>query len=209
MSLTPQAFAASINVSRETLVSLESYAEILIRWQKTINLVSGGSLVDLWRRHMLDSAQLFGLLPPTARSLVDLGSGAGFPGLVLAIMGLPEVHLVESDERKCVFLAEAARVAGMNPGRNPIIHRARLERMTGWPVDAVTARGCAPLQKLLGYAEPFLRPETICLFPKGRHVADELTSAGKTWRMTVDRITSVSDSSGTILRIMQVARARD
>ncbi len=207
MPLTPEAFAAICDVSRETLESLRRYAEILVKWQRSINLVSSESLNDLWRRHMLDSAQLRALLPPEARSLIDMGSGAGFPGLVLAILGVPHIHLIESDARKCVFLAEAARAAGLTVGQNLIVHHARLEEIGDLAVDVVTARACAPLTQLLTYAEPFLRADSICLFLKGGRVDEELTGANKTWRMTVERFPSLSDPTGTILRMKQVARA--
>jgi 16S rRNA (guanine527-N7)-methyltransferase len=207
MLLTAEGFAAACNVSRETLNRLGRYAEMLQKWQNSINLVAAESLKDLWRRHMLDSAQLHALLPPETQSLVDMGSGAGFPGLVLAILGTPAVHLIESDARKCVFLAEAARAAGLTPGANPIIHRARLEDVAGVVADVVTARACAPVGQLLAYAEPFLAAHSICLFPKGARVEEELTEAAKTWRMTLERFPSLSDASGTILRMRQVARA--
>jgi len=207
MPLTPEAFAATCDVSRETLERLRRYAEILAKWQKSINLVAPESLKDLWRRHMLDSAQLQTLLPPQIQALVDMGSGAGFPGLVLAILGVPNVHLIESDARKCVFLAEAVRAAGLSAGQNPIIHKARLEDVADLQADVVTARACAPLAQLLTYAEPFLQAHSICLFLKGGRVDEELTEAEKTWRMGVERFPSLSDPSGTILRMKQVARA--
>jgi 16S rRNA (guanine527-N7)-methyltransferase len=204
--LTPEGFAAASGVSRETLAALTRYAGLLVKWQAKINLVSADSLADLWSRHMLDSAQLYPLLPPDARALVDLGSGAGFPGLVLAILGVPEVYLIESDARKCAFLIEAARLAGLTPGQNPVIHRARIEAVLGFTANVVTARACAPLDRLLAYAEPFLGAESICIFPKGAQVEDELTAA-KNWRMTVERFPSTTDSSGTILRIGHITRA--
>jgi 16S rRNA (guanine527-N7)-methyltransferase len=207
MPLTPEAFATACNVSRETLERLRRYAEILTKWQRSINLVAPDSLKGLWRRHMLDSAQLRAHLPPRVQCLVDMGSGAGFPGLVLAIMGVPNVHLIESDARKCVFLTEVARAAGLEVGRNPIVHRSRLEDVTNLRADVVTARACAPLTQLLTYAEPFLQPDSICLLLKGGRVDEELTEAEKTWRMNVERFPSLSDPSGTILRIRQVARA--
>lgn len=205
-SLTPEGFAAATGVSRETLAALTRYAELLTKWQAKINLVSGDSLADLWSRHMLDSAQLYPLLPPNTRVLVDLGSGAGFPGLVLAVLGVAEVHLIESDARKCAFLIEAARLAALAPGKNPVIHRARIEAVPGFAADAVTARACAPLDRLLAYAERFLGPQSVCLFPKGAQVEDELTAA-ENWRMSIQRFPSVTDSLGTILRIGHIRRA--
>jgi 16S rRNA (guanine527-N7)-methyltransferase len=202
--MTQEEFAAIADVSRETSERLQRFADLLAKWQRKINLVSAESLGDVWRRHMLDSAQLLKLLPPWTISLADIGSGAGFPGLALAILGVPDVHLIESDERKCAFLAEAARAAGCNP----TIHRKRAEEISGLQVDVVTARGCAPLPKLLGYAEPLLGAKSICLFLKGGRVEEELTEAAKTWRMVTERFPSLSDPSGTILRISQVARER-
>ena len=207
MPLPPEAFAAACDVSRETLERLRCYADTLVKWQKSINLVAPDSLKDLWRRHMLDSAQLRTFLPSQIQGLVDMGSGAGFPGLVLAILGVPNVHLIESDGRKCVFLAEAARAAGLEAGSNPIVHRSRLENVVDLQVDVVTARACAPLGVLLAYAEPFLRSDSMCLFLKGGRMDEELTEAEKTWRMSIERFPSLSDPSGTILRMKQVARA--
>jgi 16S rRNA (guanine527-N7)-methyltransferase len=207
MPLTPEDFATACDVSRETLQRLRRYAETLIKWQKSINLVASGSLDDLWRRHMLDSAQLLTYLPPQVGDVVDMGTGAGFPGLVLAILGVSTVHLVESDARKCIFLNEAARAAGLEVGRNPIVHRSRIEDIRDLQADVVTARACAPLGQLLTYAEPFLGANSVCLFLKGGRVDEELTDAAKTWRMSVERFPSLSDPSGTILRMRQVARA--
>jgi 16S rRNA (guanine527-N7)-methyltransferase len=206
--MTRDEFAAVADVSRETSERLQRYADLLGKWQRRINLVSAATLGDLWRRHMLDSAQLLKLLPPETSSLADIGSGAGFPGLVLAILGVRQVHLIESDARKCTFLAEAARAAGLDAGRGPVIHQTRAEEIEALRVDVVTARACAPLPKLLGYAAPMLRAESVCLFLKGSGIEEELTEAEKQWRMEVERFPSFSDPSGTILRINQVARVR-
>src|SRR5439155_10609992 len=109
-SLGPRGFAEIVPVSRETLSRLEAYAALLTQWSARINLVGRDTIPDLWRRHILDSAQLWPLIPEVVRNLIDLGSGAGFPGLVLAILGVPGVELVEADSRKCAFLREAARI---------------------------------------------------------------------------------------------------
>lgn len=197
-ALDPAGFAAATGVSRETLARLEGFAGLLVKWQKAINLVAKDSLPDLWRRHMLDSAALWPLIPAGSRTLADLGSGAGFPGLVLAIMGFPEVHLIESDARKCVFLAEAARLFA--PGA-VTIHRGRIEAIPEFAADVVTARALADLDTLLGYAARFLKPEGVCLFLKGRRAEDELTLAGQRWTMTVERFPNPAEISGIILRI--------
>jgi 16S rRNA (guanine527-N7)-methyltransferase len=195
--------AVLAGVSRETRERLNIYADLLRKWQRSINLVGPRTLDDLWNRHFTDSAQLLPLIPPSARVLVDFGSGAGFPGLVLAILGVPQVHLIESDQRKSTFLREVARATG-----TPItIHAKRIEQVAPFPADVVSARALAPLGDLLGFAAPFLGPDTLCLFPKGQMAEDELTAASKIWNMNVDRIQSVTDPSATILRVSQVSRA--
>ena len=200
--LGPEGFAELVPVSRETLARLEAYAELLIRWSARINLVGRDTLADLWRRHILDSAQLRPLIPNMARNLTDLGSGAGFPGLVLAILGVPGVELVEADSRRCAFLREAARITEANV----TIRACRIEAVPPHPVDVVTARACAPLDRLLDLALPFLAPDTVCLFPKGERVEDELTLARKRWTMSVSVEQSLSDRRGVILRLQQVVR---
>jgi 16S rRNA (guanine527-N7)-methyltransferase len=190
-------------VSRETRARLNTYAELLRKWQRSINLVGPRTLDDLWNRHFIDSAQLMPLIPSTARVLVDFGSGAGFPGLVLAILGMAQVHLIESDQRKATFLREVARATGTAI----TVHTKRNEQVTPVPADVVSARALAPLSDLLGYAAPFIGPDSLCLFPKGQMVEDELTAASKTWNMNIDRIQSVTDPSATILRVSQVSRA--
>lgn len=202
--MTPEGFQSATNVSRETLARLRTYEALLRKWQPAINLVSKSSAEDVWRRHFLDSAQLARFLPPAAKSLVDLGSGAGFPGLVLAALGVPDVHLVESDARKCAFLREAARSLGVTVE----IHHGRIEDATPFIADIVTARALAPLSVLLDLGERFIGPHTICLFLKGKGVDEELTKVGERWNMTVTREISASDPSGTILRLEHIRRDR-
>ncbi len=208
--LSATAFRAAADVSRETMDRLECYAALLEKWNRAINLVARGSLTDLWRRHMLDSAQLWPLLPPVRGRpcrILDLGSGAGFPGLVLAIMGIPEatveVHLVEADEKKAAFLREAARVV-----EAPVtLHVQRIENLAPFPVDAVTARACAPLPRLLDYAAPFLqnyRPGAVApigLFLKGRDFDRELTAAPEKWKMRAKLFPSCTDAAARIVQI--------
>lgn len=204
--LTPEAFQRETGVSRETLARLERFAAHLQHWAPRINLVGTDSLADLWRRHMLDSAQLHSLLPPDARSVLDIGSGAGFPGLVLALMGVPKTHLVEADQRKAVFLAEAARLAAPERLGAIKIHASRVEKLAPFPVAVVTARAIAPIDQLLELAQPFLGSDGICLFLKGRLADAELTAAAKAWTMTVERVPSRSDPRGIILRLSHVRR---
>jgi 16S rRNA (guanine527-N7)-methyltransferase len=200
--LTPQDLAALIPVSRETVERLDVYLDLLRRWQRTINLVAASTLADPWRRHILDSAQLIRFVPGDATRLVDLGSGAGLPGLVLAIMGVRDVHLIESDRRKAAFLREAARATGAGA----TLHACRIEEAPPLTADIVTARALAPLKDLLGHAHRFATPGTRCLFPKGRQVEAELTDAGASWTMEVERQPSQSDAEGRILIITGLRR---
>lgn len=195
--LDAEGFRRASGVSRETLGRLQDYLELLILWNRRINLVSRASLADPWRRHLLDSAQLLPLLPHGARVLVDLGSGAGLPGLVLAILGVPRVHLVEADQRKAAFLREAARVAAASV----TIHPERIEAIPSFPADVVTARALAPLPRLIELSRRFLAPHGVCLFLKGRNAAEELTAAHKAWKMRAQRLPSATDAGAGILRL--------
>lgn len=200
--MTPADFQSLFGVPRETLDRLATYEALLRKWNPTINLVSRTTLADAWARHFADSAQLFALVPPVTHTLVDLGSGAGFPGLVLAILGVPEVHLVESDQRKGAFLREVARATGA-----PVtVHTARIEAAKVPPADVVSARALADLSDLLPMAVRILKPGGICLFPKGKTAADELTRAGDSWTMRVERFPSRTDPAATLLRLSDISR---
>lgn len=201
--MTPEAFAAAASVSRETLNRLQRYADLLRKWNRRINLVGQGTLADLWRRHMLDSAQLFPLIADPSAPLVDLGSGAGFPGLVLAAMGATDTHLIEADKRKCAFLVEAARTLGITV----TIHPARVEEITPFTAGTIVSRALAPLAELLDMAENFCGKHSILLFLKGRTVEEELTRAQKEWNMRVDQFPSRTDPQGVILRLEAISRA--
>lgn len=200
-------FARAVPVSRETLARLEAYARLLVRWNRAINLVAPASLGDLWARHMLDSAQLLPLLPAAPegrpRVLLDLGSGAGFPGMVLAILGAGEVHLAEADRRKASFLREVAR----ETGTRVTLHCQRVEALAPFAADVVTARAFAPLPRLLPLAAPFLRPEMpgaaggVALLLKGRRLQAELTAAAETWHMQYEAFPSRTESAAKILRL--------
>ena len=196
--------ALGVNVSRETLAALENYAGLLRKWQKAINLVAGSTLNDLWRRHFLDSAQLMPLLPEGDGQMVDLGSGAGFPGLVLALLSGRPTHLVESDQRKAAFLGEVARATGC-AGRVQI-HAARVEALNPWGTPIITARALADLSQLLDWAAPFMTADTVCIFPKGAKAEEELTGALRVWKMSAERRRSVTDPTGLILRLSHLER---
>ncbi|HWA91290.1 MAG TPA: 16S rRNA (guanine(527)-N(7))-methyltransferase RsmG [Rhizomicrobium sp.] len=204
--MSPDAFAQATGVSRETLARLKLYAGLLEDWNARHNLVSQASLADVWGRHMLDSAQLARFVPESATTLADLGSGAGFPGLVLAelLRGRVQVTLFESIAKKCRFL-EAVRD---RLGLDTVVCNARMEQAAPQPFDAVTARACAPLDTLLGYAQTFLGPKSICLFLKGQNVGAELTHARNSWKMQVLQHPSLTDPSGTILEVRELSHVR-
>jgi len=195
-------FAKLIDVSRETLDRLIAFVDLLTIWNRRINLVGRDTIGDVWRRHILDSAQLYALIPSGAKVLVDLGSGAGFPGLVLAILGVPQVHLVESDQRKAVFLREAIRITGSTA----IVHATRLDRVKPFIADVITARALEPLGELLEISADFRGSHTVCLFPKGQALGEELTDATKAWKMRHQIWPSQSDPSGGILRLENIVR---
>src|SRR5579872_3863732 len=197
MILGRDGFAKRIVVSRETLDRLTLYVELLIAWNRRINLVGANTIGDIWRRHILDSAQLMPLLPDGTRVVVDVGSGAGLPGLVLAMLGVPEVHLVESDQRKAAFLREAQRVTG-TPAT---IHGQRAERMAPIAADVIVARAVAPVDNLLLMVDKFRKPHTICLFLKGKGVEGELTHLPPALKIKAQILPSRSDPTGRILRL--------
>jgi 16S rRNA (guanine527-N7)-methyltransferase len=204
----PEEFAKAAGVSRETLSRLKAYVRALAEWNTRHNLVSAASLADVWRRHVWDSAQLTPLIPASARSLADLGSGAGLPGLVLGILlqDRPGFRIVlyESTGKKCDFLNAVAQAAGVDVE----VRCARIENASTEIFDVVTARACAPLVKLLGYAQRFQGWSTTNLFLKGQHVEGELIEAHKSWRMNIIRHPSLTDAFGAILEIRELARVR-
>jgi 16S rRNA (guanine527-N7)-methyltransferase len=195
-------------VSRETWLRLDSLVALLLKWQDTTNLVAPSTLVEIWTRHIADSLQLLTIVPE-ARAWVDLGSGGGFPGLVVASAMAGHsgaaVHLVESNQKKSAFLREAARILSVPA----IVHARRIEDFINAPVqsfDVVTARALAPLDKLMRYASPLLKTGAIGLFPKGRDAAAELTAASKSWTMVSELVPSVTDPQA---RIVVVRRATE
>ena len=195
------AFVQAAAVTPDALTAFDAYADLLARWQARINLVGPQTLETLWRRHFLDSAQLFTHLPPDTQTLTDIGSGGGFPGLVLAIMaahqGGPAVTLIESDARKAAFLREASRVCGAGA----TIINARAEAVEAPVADVVTARACAPLPRLLPWVFGRLRADGTALLLKGANWRDELTAVEKGWTLTSAKIPSCTDTSGVILKL--------
>jgi 16S rRNA (guanine(527)-N(7))-methyltransferase RsmG len=194
----------AVPVSRETEARLRDFLVLLRRWNARINLVADHDEAVLWRRHVLDSLQLVPLLPEGAGLIVDLGSGAGFPGLVLAVATGRPTHLIESDRRKAAFLGEAARSLGLD---GVTVHPRRIEATAPPPAAVVTARALAPLPKLVRHAHRLLAPGGVALFPKGRRVQEELTAAARGWTMHVERFPSRTDPAATILRLSEIRPA--
>jgi 16S rRNA (guanine527-N7)-methyltransferase len=189
-----------LDVSRETLARLEDFVALLARWQRAINLVGQATLDRVWVRHVLDSAQLAPLIPSDPQSLVDLGSGAGFPGLIVSALRPDlDVTLLEADARKAAFLGESARVLGLT--RPPRILISRIEAVSGVRADVITARAVAPLGQLLAWAAPCRTDTAICLFHKGKGWQGELTGAMKDWEIPYQSFVSVTDRDAVILRI--------
>jgi 16S rRNA (guanine527-N7)-methyltransferase len=195
-------------VSRETVARLDRYLVLLLEWQAKTNLVAPSTLPNLWTRHVSDSLQLL-TLAPSAKAWIDLGSGGGFPGVVLAC-ALAEtpgamVHLVERIAKKAAFLREAMRVTG-SPGA---VHLGDIgdtvERFAG-PVDCVTARAVAPLHQLIGFAEPLVKRGARALFLKGQDVEAELTEATKYWKIEPKLHSSRTGGQGWIVELDQIER---
>ncbi len=197
----PDEFRRDTGVSRETLARLAVFAALLVKWNARINLVSASTLPHLWRRHFLDSAQLAPLLPAGAKTLADLGSGAGMPGLVLSIMGaMPFVQLVEADARKAVFLREAVRIVNAQAE----VHAQRIEHLKLGAVDVITARALAPLDRFLPLAIRCASIHTVFLIHKGKKLSIELTAARKRWKMRERIVPSRTDPSASILVLTEV-----
>ncbi|WP_420101064.1 16S rRNA (guanine(527)-N(7))-methyltransferase RsmG [Bosea sp. (in: a-proteobacteria)] len=198
-------------VSRETEERLALLVAELERWQAAKNLVSSATLGDVWTRHIADSLQLFSLASDK-RNWLDLGSGGGFPGLVIGIClaetGAGQIDLVESNSRKCAFLRHAARVTGARVR----VHPARIEDIASTfagKVDVVTARALAALPQLLGWCEELLRTGTLGLFPKGQHLDAELTDSARYWKIQATTVSSVTDAAARILMVRSAERRAD
>ncbi|WP_240476629.1 16S rRNA (guanine(527)-N(7))-methyltransferase RsmG [Geminicoccus roseus] len=199
--MSPNECGALLGVSRETLDRLRQWVDLLELWQQRINLVAASTLLDPWRRHVLDGGQIL-RHAHGAEVWADLGTGPGVPGMILAIMGVRQMHLVESDQRKVAFLREAARITGTEVE----IHAVRIEQARLPKLDVVTARALAPLGKLLDLAAPHMNGDTIALFAKGQALPTELTDAARHWHMRQDVLPSLSDPRGNILRVCEVVR---
>lgn len=201
-------FRAAFDVSRETTDRLQAFHDLLQKWNPRINLVSRTDESDIWRRHIADSAQIWRLAPSGPGLWADLGAGGGFPGLVVAALAAQaapalRVVLVESDSRKSVFLAEAARGMGLAVD----IRAERVEALPPLNADVLSARAFAPLDLLLGHAEKHRAPDGVALFPKGRGVHKEIEAAGARWRFDHRLHRSGTDPEAAIVEVGALSRA--
>ena len=201
------AFQAEFNVSRETMAVLDNYAALLKKWNPAINLVSKSTIDALWQRHFHDSAQIYQFQPENPCHWADLGSGGGFPALVLAAMAKEDsletqFTLVESDLRKCTFLRTVIRDLGLNA----TVITARIEETEGLGADILTARALASLDKLLEFANQHLSPSGTAIFPKGDRYQAEIAQAKANWRFDLEEIPSKTNPTGAILKIGGISR---
>lgn len=205
----PSAFQKHFNVSRETLSRLEIYGKLLKEWQSKINLIGSGTKNQIWHRHIADSAQLVELARKDISHWLDIGSGAGLPGLIIAIMGAEtadfDMHLVESNGKKCAFLRTAIRETQIKAR----VHHMRVEEFAATneqKIDVITARAVAPLVNLMELCEPFFPHKPEILIQKGQDVDDELTKATKCWIISAEKIPSKIEKNSSILKIYDPVR---
>ena len=196
------------DVSRETMDRLEVYSKLLEKWNPAINLVSKTTLKNKWHRHFLDSAQLWQHLPNYAKTLVDIGSGAGFAGLVLAIIALEKKPLlkfilIESDSRKCAFMRNVSREINLDVQ----IITKRIEEVTDIKADVITARALATVSQLLEYSRNILKDNGVCLFLKGNACCDELKIAKESWVFLSSQSQSITHVTGCVLRLTEIKYA--
>ncbi|MCV2863282.1 16S rRNA (guanine(527)-N(7))-methyltransferase RsmG [Albidovulum sediminicola] len=204
--MSAQDFLARRNVSRETLERLSFYKALLDKWNPAINLVSAATLGQVWTRHFLDSAQILDLTRINSGHWADLGSGGGFPGLVLAILAADErpdlkFTLVESDGRKAAFLTTVARELGIVPR----VAAERIENLPALRADVLSARALAPMNVLLGFADRHLSPGGLAIFPKGAKYQVEIDQALEEWRFSYEKRPSVTDPDAVILTVGEIA----
>ncbi len=190
-----------LNVSRETVEKLNHYAAEVLRWNPAINLVSKASAGEIWQRHILDSAQIFDLADSEGL-WVDIGSGGGFPGIVMAIMGAKHMTLVESDQRKAAFLREISRQLSLSV----TVLAKRIDALDPLTAKTVSARALASLTDLLAHAKPHLTTRGRAIFPKGRGVEDEIEQARRFWAFDATKTPSRTDPEATILVIENIRR---
>lgn len=194
-----------MNFPRETTEKLELYWRELQQWNQTFNLIGKSTQEEGWDRHILDCAQLSAFLPDPQAVIVDFGSGAGLPGLVLSILGYQQVHLIESSNKKVQFLNHIQRMFHLPV----VIHGKRAEEVDAFAADVITARAFADLSDILAYAQPFSNPKTIYLCLKGEKAGEEIEKATRRWSFQVEKSQSITSPTGTILRLRDVQKKVD
>lgn len=193
-----------LDLSGDVAGRLDVYVSFLEETQAVMNLIADSTLPVVWTRHVWDSAQLSALLEPSDKIVLDLGSGAGFPGIVLALMNPDKTfHLTESEGRKSDFLKEAALKCG---AENVVVHNDRIEKLPSFAADVITARALAPLDKLAAYALPFMKKGTRCLFMKGKKADEELKACLKKFAFKVEKVQSQTSGEGRILCMTEVRK---
>ena len=190
-----------LDVPRETQEKLDCYVQLLIKWQARINLISSKTLPEIWHRHILDSAQLVSYLPKTPSVILDMGSGAGLPGVILAILTRHQLHLVESDSRKIAFMRTALR----ETGTSAILHEQRMETVPALRPDIITARALAPLSQLITLASGQHHEKIEYLFLKGREAKQELTALPACPKMEAECLPSMTNSQASIIRLKPIS----
>lgn len=196
---TTQKLLDKCGLSEGQIGKLEQYVSLILRWQKAINLVSPSTLPEIWERHILDSAQLVPLIKARASTgtyIIDLGSGGGLPGLVLAIAGVDHITMIESDKRKCVFLREVSRETKL---ANVTVINERIENVPDIKADFITARALAPLNKLIEWSTPFLSEQSKMLFMKGQDAKTELAALPISLQENVELLPSITDQAARII----------
>ncbi|WP_339861497.1 16S rRNA (guanine(527)-N(7))-methyltransferase RsmG [Paremcibacter congregatus] len=200
---TEERFFNVSGVSRETMENIRKYANLLVKWQKQINLVSDSTLPDLWTRHFYDSFQLkqhFDADRIGKLTILDIGSGAGFPGLLLSMCRIGDFHMVESNNKKCAFMRQVIRETQCQA----TIHNERVEKLSSFPVDYIISRACASLDKLFDLSRNFISDDTICLFLKGQIAEQEIAEARQNWDFQVEKFTSATEETGMILKVSHI-----
>ena len=190
------------NVSRETLEQLQTYISLLLDWNKRINLIGRMDPSPLWQRHILDCAQLLPLLPKGATRVIDIGCGAGLPGIIVAILSNLSVDLIESNGRKGMFLQEVISRLGLADRVH--LFSQRVEELTPWKSDVVMARAVAPMPRLLKFSHHFIGQATFSLFLKGQNVVEEIKEATKCWEIEYERLPSATSQTGCIIKISRL-----
>ena len=204
---TYEEFCSYQHVSRETFNRFKIFIEVLLKWQKSVNLISNSTIKSIWKRHFLDSAQLYSYSQEIKGNILDIGSGAGFPGMILAIMGNNNVCLIESDQKKCIFLREVARLTNTKVK----IYNCRIEDLDYMKPELIISRALAPLSKLIEYVDNHMNKNIEenkvtpkLLFLKGKNYKNEIYDLLKIRKLEIDIFPSITDHFGKVLYIKNI-----